>query len=70
MLGVCVMGWLEFVGRPMLGGADLLEFVARAVESQPWLLIGVAGVGVVQLLTFARRIRGLNSRPPFVTSSL
>jgi len=57
MLGVCVAGWFSFVGPPAIGGADLLELAGRAMGSQPWLVIGAAGVVVVQLLTFGRRAR-------------
>ncbi len=57
MVGVCVAGWVRFVGAPVIGGGDLLELAGRAMGSQPWLVIGVAGVVVVQLLTFGRRVR-------------
>jgi hypothetical protein len=55
MLGVCVAGWVTFVGPPAIGGEELLGLIGRAVSSQPWLVIGVAGVAAVQLLTFRRR---------------
>jgi hypothetical protein len=57
MLGVCVAGWFIFVGPPAMGGTELLEIICRAAGSQPWLVIGVAGVGVVQLLTFRQRVK-------------
>jgi hypothetical protein len=57
MMGVCVAGWFVFVGPPAAGGEDLLQLAARVLGSQPWLVIGVAGVVVVQLLTFGRRAR-------------
>ncbi len=57
MIGVCVAGWVGFVGAPAMGGGDFLELAGRAMGSQPWLVIGAAGVVVVQLLTFGRRVR-------------
>lgn len=57
MVGVCVAGWVRFVGAPAIGGGELLELAARAMGAQPWLVIGVVGVVVVQLLTFGRRVR-------------
>jgi hypothetical protein len=57
MVCVCVAGWVRFVGAPVIGGADLLALAGRAMGAQPWLVIGVVGVVVVQLLTFGRRVR-------------
>jgi hypothetical protein len=57
MVGVCVAGWVRCVGPPAIDGGDLLEFAARAMGSQPWLVIGAVGVAIVQLLTFGRRAR-------------
>jgi hypothetical protein len=57
MMGVCMAGWFSFVGPPSVDGGDLLELAGRAMGSQPWLVIGVVGVVVVQLLTFGRRAR-------------
>jgi len=46
MLGVCVVGWFE-LGAP--------DFAWRDVAPS-WLVIGLAGVALVQLLTFRRRL--------------
>ena len=54
MIGVCVAGWFAF-GPRELPRAEWLTSLAGAVASQPWLFIGVAGVAVVQALTFRRR---------------
>jgi len=54
MIGVCVAGWLLF-DSPEPGGVEWFAPIVRAVTSQPWLVLGVAGVAVVQMLTFRRR---------------
>lgn len=54
MIGVCVAGWFTFGSRE-LPGAEWVTPLVEAVTSQPWLVIGVAGVTVVQALTFRRR---------------
>jgi hypothetical protein len=54
MLGVCTAGWWMF-GELEPGGVEWLAPIVRVLESQPWLFIGVAGVVLVQVLTFRRR---------------
>jgi hypothetical protein len=54
MIGVCVAGWLTFETQEV-GGAEWFGPVVGAMMSQPWLVIGVVGVAIVQLLTFRRR---------------
>lgn len=54
MIGVCVAGWFTFGSRG-LTGAEWVTPILGAVTSQPWLIIGLAGVAVVQALTFRRR---------------
>jgi hypothetical protein len=54
MIGTCVFGWSLF-GAQALGGAEWLEPLARAASAQPLLVVGVAGLVIVQLLTFRRR---------------
>ena len=46
MLGVCVVGWFEW-GTPDLSWRD---------AAPSWLVIGLVGVALVQLLTFRRRL--------------
>jgi hypothetical protein len=55
MMGVCVTGWFGFVGTPEIGNAELFDLVGSTLASQPWLVIGVAGVAAIQLLTLLRR---------------
>jgi hypothetical protein len=55
MLGVCVAGWLP-LGMLEVGRAEWLAPLARLAASHPWLCIGVAGLAVVQGLTFRRRV--------------
>lgn len=57
MVGVCFAGWVKFFGVPAIDGADLVELAGRATGSQPWLVVGAAGIAGVQLLTFGRRAR-------------
>src|SRR5688500_815483 len=57
MLGVCVAGWVMFVGPSATGFGEFLTLVGRTTGSQPWLLTGVAGLGIIQLSTFFRRVR-------------
>lgn len=56
MLGLCVvgMGWLGF-GTPVLSGTDWVAPVVEVAASHPWLIAGVVGVLVVQMLTMRRR---------------
>ena len=54
MIGVCVAGWFTFGSRE-LPGAEWVTRIVEVVTSQPWLVIGVAGVAIVQALTFRRR---------------
>jgi hypothetical protein len=55
MVGVCVVGWSSF-GAPEFASIDWLGSIVRAAASYPWLAAGVAGVGVVQMLNFRRRL--------------
>jgi hypothetical protein len=55
MISACVAGWFEFVGTPEIGNAELFGLIGGVLASQPWLVIGMAGVAVVQMLTFLRR---------------
>jgi alpha-beta hydrolase superfamily lysophospholipase len=55
MMGACVAGWF-WLDSPEPVSADWLDPLVDAVMSQPWLLIGVAGVVIVQMLTFWRRV--------------
>ena len=54
MIGVCVVGWV-MLGTQDAGNTQWFGPAAGAVTIQPWLVIGVAGVALVQLLTFRRR---------------
>ena len=56
MIGVCVTGWFGFVGSPEIGNAELMALICGTLASQPWLVIGVAGVVAVQVLTLLRRV--------------
>jgi hypothetical protein len=54
MIGACVAGWSTF-GASELGSAEWFDPVIGTVTTQPWLVIGVVGVAIVQLMTFRRR---------------
>jgi hypothetical protein len=54
MIGVCVAGWKWF-GTQEPGGTEWLGPLVDALSYDPWLIIGVAGVAIVQGLTFRRR---------------
>jgi hypothetical protein len=54
MIGVCVAGWF-WLGPQESDRTAWLEPVVGTVASQPWLFFGIAGVAVVQMLTFRRR---------------
>ncbi|HEV7607978.1 MAG TPA: hypothetical protein VGO61_11605 [Steroidobacteraceae bacterium] len=54
MIGVCVAGWVRF-GAQEAGGEEWLGTIVGAMLSHPWLVIGIAGVAMVQGLTFRRR---------------
>jgi hypothetical protein len=54
MIGICVMGWLVF-GEPSSGGEEWLRSIVAALALHPWLVAGMAGVAIVQVLTFRRR---------------
>jgi hypothetical protein len=55
MVGFCVVGWLSF-GKLETGGAAGFEPFLQTVARQPWLVIGAAGLAIVQMLTFRRRV--------------
>jgi len=54
MIGVCVAGWFTF-GASESGTAEWFDPVIGTVTTQPWLVIGVVGIAIVQLMTFRRR---------------
>ena len=54
MIAACLAGWF-WLGPPESVSADWLEPVVDAAVSQPWLIAGLAGVAIVQTLTFRRR---------------
>lgn len=54
MVGICVTGWLRY-GEQSSDGAQWLDTIVGALAPHPWLVFGIAGVTVVQLLTFRRR---------------
>jgi hypothetical protein len=54
MIGICVAGWAR-LGAQGSGGGEWLDTIVGALASHPWLTIGMAGVAVVQGLTFRRR---------------
>jgi hypothetical protein len=54
MIGVCAAGWLAF-GPPEFPDAEWVAAPLAAIASQPWLVLGVAGVAIVRALTFRRR---------------
>jgi hypothetical protein len=55
MISVCVAGWFEF-GAQELGGNGWFDLSVGDLALQPWLVTGVAGLTLVQLLTFRRRV--------------
>jgi hypothetical protein len=54
MIGVCIAGWVAF-GSWELPDAEWMAPIVDAATSQPWLVAGAVGVGIVQALTFRRR---------------
>jgi hypothetical protein len=54
MIGVCVAGWSAFGSRER-SDAEWMVPLVDVVMSQPWLVIGLAGVAIVQAMTFRRR---------------
>ena len=54
MIGVCIGGWMLF-DAPETQLLQWLAPIVRAMTSQPWLVLGVAGIAAVQMLTFRRR---------------
>jgi len=57
MIGVCVAGWFAF-GPQEADANAWLDLSLRDLPVPPWLVVGIVGLGVVQLLTFRRRVRG------------
>jgi len=53
MIGLCVAGWMRY-GAP--GNMEWLAPVVRIAASQPWLVSALAGLAIVQGLTFRRRV--------------
>jgi hypothetical protein len=56
MVGVCVAGWFAFGSREQ-SDVDWMAPIVTTMTSQPWLVIGLAGVAIVQAMTFRRRAR-------------
>jgi hypothetical protein len=54
MLCLCAAGWLTF-GTQESARAEWFGPIVGAMASCPWLVIGVAGVALVQALNFRRR---------------
>jgi hypothetical protein len=54
MIGVCVAGWFRF-GPQEPGSVEWWGPIVSEVASEPWLLTSIAGVVIVQVLTFRRR---------------
>lgn len=54
MIAVCLAGWFWLGGKEPLG-PEWLGPIVDVAMSQPWLLIGVAGIAIVQMLSFRRR---------------
>ena len=55
MLAVCVAGWFSF--GPREASVDgWLDLPLTDLAHAPWLVTGIVGVAVVQLLTFCRRV--------------
>jgi hypothetical protein len=54
MVAVCVLGWHSF-GKPEASGAAWFEPFLQALTRQPWLIIGAAGIAIVQVLNFRKR---------------
>jgi hypothetical protein len=55
MIGVCVVGWFGFAAQES-GSVEWFEPLISAAMSQPLLIIGIAGIAIVQALTFRRRV--------------
>jgi hypothetical protein len=55
MIGGCVAGGFRFTALEF-GGIEWIGDVFRTLASNPWLAIGVAGVAIVQMLTYRRRL--------------
>jgi hypothetical protein len=54
VIGVYVAGWFTFAPREP-GGVEWLGPLIHAVASEPWMVTGLAGLGLVQMLAFRRR---------------
>jgi hypothetical protein len=54
MLGVCVWGWYLLEPQASAMG-EWFEPILRTMAAEPWLVIAVTGIAVVQALTFRRR---------------
>ena len=55
MLGVCVAGWFSF-GVLELGSAEWMDAVLGTAAAHPWLVLGVAGLSLVQVLSYRQRL--------------
>jgi hypothetical protein len=55
MVGICMAGW-RIYGSPESGiGRDFSDMLVLAA-SQPLLMIGIAGVGLIQVLSYRGRV--------------
>jgi hypothetical protein len=54
MMGVCAAGMFVFGPRELPRAKWTAPFIG-ALTSEPWLIVGAAGVAMVQALTFRRR---------------
>jgi hypothetical protein len=55
MVGICMVGWRTY-GSPESGiGRDFSDLLVMAA-SQPLLMIGIAGVGLIQVLSYRGRV--------------
>jgi hypothetical protein len=56
MISVCVAGWFTFAPRETVF-MEWLAPVVRELASRPWLFVGAACVGLLEVLTLVRRQR-------------
>jgi hypothetical protein len=52
MIGVCAAGWSEFVSRQT---REWLGTFVHDLARQPWLITGIVGFVLLQMLTYRRR---------------
>jgi hypothetical protein len=56
MLGLCMAGWSRLASQELVSAEWLGKFVS-VLAAQPWLFVAVAGLVVIQALSFGRRAR-------------